>query len=410
MSELPPGSSPHRSRFFKPWSFALGLAAGLLLCSLVARHVSRRSYHEGFTRFYLGISPEAQYYPTLDEMKAIVRSNCRPDQILVVVGGNSIFNGVGQPPGSVWTSALQNELGGRFYVVNFAFRGALCTDGGAIVAEALRKEYPRQIYVANTSPFGAVAPHGTEPYRYLFWEAQARGEMESFAPRDAAVSHFRRYYMKWGERFDIWAREGLDRILRFRDLWNWVGFNHLFTIPSMMTPHLPEAMWPRRQIPDAETDFDTIPFDLRFRPEIRAAEMNIVSGFSRIFYTEGPGGAWVLRPATAKDYATNVRAAFPDDLKPRTLIMLSRNSPFYVDQLSPSERSRDEQAYRDAIGLWRKAGCAASEYGTGYDVLDFGDRTHLTAKGGKKLAHTVADLVRSLSDKLGYTHLNSPPP
>jgi lysophospholipase L1-like esterase len=410
MSEPPPGSPPQRSPFFRPGTFLVGLLLGLALCSLVARRVSSQSYHRGFTRFYLGISPEAQYYPTLDEMKAIVRSSCRPDQTLVIVGGNSIFNGVGQPPGSVWTGELQNQLGDGYFVVNFAFRGALCTDGGAVVAEALRKEFPRQIYVANTSPFGAVAPYGTEPYRYLFWEALARGELEAFPPRDADVSHFRRRYMSWGERFDVGSRESLDRVLRFRDLWNWVGFTRLFTIPSMMTPHLPEAIWPRMKVADTETDFDTIPFDVRFRPEIREAEMKIVRGFSKIFYTEGPDGAWILRPETAKEYGEQIRAAFPDDLKARTLILLSRNSPLYVEQLTPSERSRDDQAYRDAIGLWQKAGCAAGEYGTGYEVLDFGDRTHLTSRGGQKLAHTVADLVRSLSDKLGYTHRNSPPP
>ena len=410
MSELPPGSPPRRSPLFRPGTFVLGLVVGLLLCSLVARHVSSRSYHEGFTRFYLGISPEAQYYPTLDEMKGIVRSGCRPDQTLVIVGGNSIFNGVGQPAGKVWTEELQSQLGDGYFVVNFAFRGALCTDGGAVVAEALRNEFPRQIYVANTSPFGAIAPYGTEPYRYLFWEALSRGELEAFPARDAAVSDYRRIFMSWGERFNAGARESLDRILRFRDLWNWVGFNYLFTIQNPMTPHLPEAMAPRSQIPDTETDFDTIPFEERFRPEIRDAEMKIVRGFSQLFYAEGPGHAWVLSPKKAKDYEEDVRMAFPDDLKARTLIMLSRNSPLYLDQHSPSERSRDNQAYRDAIGLWQKAGYQAAEYGTGYDVLDFGDRTHLTSAGGQKLARTVADLVRSLAEKRGYTAHTSPSP
>ena len=138
--------------------------------------------------------------------------------------------------------------------------------------------------------------------------------------------------------------------------------------------------------------------------------MKIVRGFSQLFYAEGPGHAWVLSPKKAKDYEEDVRMAFPDDLKARTLIMLSRNSPLYLDQLSPSERSRDNQAYRDAIGLWQKAGYQAAEYGTGYDVLDFGDRTHLTSAGGQKLARTVADLVRSLAEKRGYTAHTSPSP
>ena len=110
------------------------------------------------------------------------------------------------------------------------------------------------------------------------------------------------------------------------------------------------------------------------------------------------------------DYKQAVEAAFPDDLKPRTLIMLSRNSPFYTSQLTPSELARDDKAFGDAISLWRQAGCESAEYGRGYDKLDFGDRTHLTAAGGVKLAATVADLVRSMSVRLGYSPKEAPQP
>ncbi len=403
MSDPSPGSPQSRSPFFRPMSFAAGLLLGLALCSITARVLSSKGYHPDFSRFHQRISPEAQYYPTLDEMRGIVRSACRPDQTLVIVGGNSIFNGVGQPPGKVWTDALQEELGDGFKVVNFAFRGALCTDGGAVVAEALRKEYPHLIYVANTSPFGSIAPFGTEPYRYLFWEARARGELEDFPPRSEALSTFSRQQLTIGERFEISARANLDRLFRFRDLWNYIGYTTLFTIPNPATPHLPEAIWARKRLPDIEPDFDSFPFEQRFRPEIRTAEMKIVRGFSWAYYSKGADGAWHLKPKSLADYTAAVEAAFPVDLRSRTLIMLSRNCRLYLDQLTADEIARDDLAYSDCAVLWRKHGYACAEYGRDYATTDFGDRTHLTAEGGIKLATEVAGRIRSLSSKLGFT-------
>ena len=99
MSEpLPLSSGLDRSWFFRPRTFLAGLVAGLVLCSVVGRTVSHRGYHKAFTRFHQVISPEAQYYPTLGEMCGIVRMRCRPDQVLVIVGGTRSSTGWGSPP------------------------------------------------------------------------------------------------------------------------------------------------------------------------------------------------------------------------------------------------------------------------------------------------------------------------
>jgi hypothetical protein len=408
MSDQPSNPGVEKSAFFRPGAFLLGFFAGLVLCSAIARVASHRGYHEVFTRFFQEISPEAQYYPTLEEMRGIVRMRCRPDQVLVIVGGNSIFNGVGQPAAKMWTVELQRLLGERFVVINFAFRGALCTDGGAVVAEALRKEYPRQVYVANAAPFTPPAPYGIEPYRYLFWEARSRGLLEDYAPRAEMVEEYVRKEFKWGRRFDLWGLGWLDRVLRFRDLWNLVGYECLFTIPNPITPHLPQAIWARERFADIEPDFEATPPGDRFRPEYLDAEMKIVRGFSESFYVRDGRGAW--RPGTLSrlQFEDVARGAVPDDLKPRTLIMLSRNCPYYLRRLTRDERQRDDAAYRDGAAAWRKAGYEAADYGRDYADADFGDRTHLSASGGRKLAQQVAEHVQAIASKLGY--INPPPP
>lgn len=388
-------------QLFRPRGFLVGLAIGLLGCALLARWVSSRNYHETFTRFHVRLSPEAHYYPTIDEMRSIVRARCRPDQILVIVGGNSIFHGVGQPVGKMWTEELQRLLGPNYAVINFAQRGALCTDGGALVAEALRHEYPRQIYVANTSPFTPPAPYGVEPYRYLFWQTRARGLLEDFAPREQELAALFERDFTWGERFELFGSQWLDRALRFRDLWNWVGYHYLFTIQNPHTPTGPQATWPRKNLKDQEGDFELVPMHERFSAAAREAEMTIVRGFSETHAVATPAG-WAIRPESRQKFLSAAKGAFPDDLKARTLIMLSRNSPVYLNQLTPAEREREEFVYREAVMGWRSLGYHALDYGANYQPADFGDRTHLTATGGRKLAHTVAAEVQSMVAALGY--------
>jgi hypothetical protein len=363
-----------------------------------------------FTRFHIYISPDAQYYPTLEEMCGVVRTRCRSDQVLVIVGGNSIFHGVGQPAEKLWTNELQRQLGDRFAVVNLAFRGAFCTDGAAIVAEVLRKEFPRQIYVANSGPFAMPEPMGSGTYRYLIWEARSRGLLERFAPREEIIDQYRSQDYTSGQLFDLWALDFMDRALRFRDLWNWVGYKYLFTIQNPYTPHLPQAIWPRDRFADREDDFEDVPFSKRFRPEIQNAEMEIVRGFSSIFYFKTHAGEWHLKPTYSVEFNRVVEGAFPDDLKARTLIMLSRNSPFYVRQLDSDEALREDDAYRDCAHAWRAAGCEAADYGRDYEDTDFGDRTHLTADGGLKLAAQVSSEVQRIAGKLGYLNGGSPRP
>lgn len=389
-------------RAFRPLGFLAGLALGLIACSFWARGVSSRGYHETFTRFHMRVSPEAHYYPTIEEMRGIVRARCKPDQILVIVGGNSIFHGVGQPVGKIWTEELQRLLGPRYCVINFALRGALCTEGGAYVAESLRQEFPRQIYVANTSPFMAPEPYGMEPYRYLFWEARTRGLLEDFAPREARVKNFVAHDLLFGERFELLGRFWLDRVLRYHDLWNWVGYRCFFTIPNPHTPTAPQATWARSRFKDEEGDFELLPLHERFRAESREAEMRIVRGFSETHVARGPDGNWAVRTGSRLQFAAVAQAAFPDDLKARTLIMLSRNCPLYVEQLSPEEREREEFVYREGVAGWRALGYRSADYGADFAPADFGDRTHLSASGGRKLARQVANEIAAMVVQLGY--------
>ena len=290
-----PENTPATPPLFRPRFFLAGLVLGFILLGLLGRHLGSKDFHPDFVRFQSAISPEGNYYPTVDELVAIVRSRCRPDQTLVIVGGNSILLGVWQPVDEVWTKHLQELLGDRYCVLNFAFRGASPSDCGAIVAEVLRKEYPHQIYLADESPLNGVSAIGSDPYRFMFWQAYFAGRLESFPirnyrAREWLMSDYGRY-----TAFDIITSNVTDSFLNFRNLWNWVGYNVMFSIPSLYGQAMPDELTPRSHFRDEEPDiFDPAFLPRRYAPANLDQEMTIIRGTTAAAYTTQPDGTFVL--------------------------------------------------------------------------------------------------------------------
>jgi len=399
MSSEQPSPSPSPL----PWMRAEWFFAGLGALSWMGWRDGHTDFHPNYARIYPAISPETNYYPTLDEMISIVRARCRHDQVLVIVGGNSILEGVWQPVEDLWSARLQELLGDRYCVINFAFRGGSPTDGGAVVAEVLRREYPRQILIANEAPFNGVESFAHEPYRYIFWQAYFRG----WLMLDRARSwHIAQYLLSAQQRsvfMESAASVWFDAALNYRDFWNRVCFEDFCTVPSILGDYIPKMLAPRRTFKDDEPDaYDPAFLSRRYVPAAMGAEMSIVRGMTAQFYEQAPDGSWVLLQATRRALSRMYGEAFPAALKPRTLILLSQNSPYYRRRLTPQERARDETGYRDSVSLWRGAGFPAMEYGRDFADDDFGDRTHLSKTGGRKLAEILAPEVRSLARRLSY--------
>jgi hypothetical protein len=87
----------------------------------------------------------------------------------------------------------------------------------------------------------------------------------------------------------------------------------------------------------------------------------------------------------------------PKPIRARTIILLSQNAPIYRSKLTPSEQDRDEVVFKGYADLWRNFGFTCKIVGDDFDNQDFYDRSHLSATGGRKLAHLVADYVRQLT-------------
>jgi hypothetical protein len=405
-----PVSQVHPARFqwLSAYWFLGGLALGLVALGWLGRRVARTDYHPDFIRFFPPTSPETNYFPTLNEMTAIVRARCRPDQVLVIVGGNSILQGVWQPSAEVWSKHLQELLGDRYCVLNFAFRGAGPANGGAVVAEVLRNAYPHQIYIANEASQTAVESIGFDPYRYLTWQAYFSGQLIDYPPRNAMIADYRSTPEGRRVLIDAAISTLFDRALYYRDLWNLITFKYFCTIPSLYAAALPELLTPRSKIPDAESDAtstENVNNRLNaigpYAASGFATEMQIVRGFE-IYSHREPNGHWVLAEATRADMYEHFMASFPTQLKARTLMLISRSSPYYRRHLTPDEAIGEDTAYQNTVEIWEKAGYAAMSYGRDFDDDDYGDRTHLSKLGGAKLADAVAPKVRALAEQLGY--------
>ena len=393
-----PGARP----FLRPWTLLAGFVLGLGLMTWAGRTVIQRDLHPNDVRFHPMIAPDSQYEPTMGEMRAFVRARCRPDQILVIVGGNSILLGVGQPADRVWTKRLQEILGDRYAVVNLAFRGSSPTDGGAFVAESLREEFPRQIYLANVAALQAADAIGIESYRFIFFDAYYKGLLLPWAPRDQQLKTYLADPAHQAARMERRLGAQADAVLHYRDFWNWWSATKFFTFATPFQPNPKLAYKPRGYFRDEENDYEGTPFEDRFTPATIANDQVIARAYSAAGYSPNTTGGWRLAPAARQQFLDYAKSAFPDQLKPRTLILISRNSPFYTQKLEPDLRARDDQAVQDTIAGYEHLGYAALDTGKGYTIEDYGDRTHLTSTGGAKLAAVTATKIQALATQLGY--------
>jgi hypothetical protein len=396
----------------------VGALAGFGGMCVLGRIASRENHLNHFVRFTQWTSPETKYYPTIGEMMSVVRAQAKPEQILVIVGGNSVLRGVGQPVERIWTRALQQNLGPGYCVINFAFNGSGITDAASVAAEALRHEYPRQIYIANAAPAQPPAPDGTGLYRFVFWEAYYKGLLIDDPVRAAAIVKSNEADViqnpegETGLR-EMKIREWLDSFFYFQDFWNWFTYKQMNTVWGFYMPGTTDFLLPRKRYKDPEPDLSTFPMDARYLPGNLAVEMSIVRGFTQYVFmsldqyghpqkTKDASGKWQPYVPVWDYFNHSIRVAMPDELKKRTLILLSRSSPFYLKYLTPDEKERDELAYEQSMVMWKAAGFDAMDYGKNFTAEEYADRTHVTWQGGAKLAPLVADKVREMSQNLGY--------
>jgi hypothetical protein len=369
------------ARRLSPYWLFCGILVGFGAMVLAGRWAGRQNLFIAYKRSYPLIAPEGYFYPSLNNLTRLVTRAVPRSKILVVVGGDSVLLGVGQDKEQLWTGELQRLLGSDFGVINLAFRGAFPTEGAAVVAEVLSKKYPHLIYVSRSFPMRFNSPvHGT--YDYLFWQAKASGRLADFDARSAAINQaFRVNNSKLKERANEAALRGyFDFWSHASDLWNYLGYNFLFTVFNPLQ-YPPERFFePRKNSTDTMGNLLEIP--ARFMPYEK--EMVIVRSYGQVAVEKAGDAQLRIKSSALEAFGVGAMEAFPDSLKLSSLILLSYDAPFLSNRLSPEEHAAYEFVFRQGKSSLEKVGYHSLIVGSNFTNEDYADRTHLTAQGGKK--------------------------
>lgn len=373
------------------WCLLGGILTGFLLASWEGHRASTYSKPANFQRFHQRISPDTLYYPPYRMLENLALARWRPGKTVVIIGGNSILNGISQPQDEVWSVHLQEQLGESYVVVNLAFRGAFAAQGGALVAEALLQRDIPFIYIANTSPVSGGGRAVGGAYGYFYWQALYQRRLSPFPERQADIH-------RWLESLPPKEREQqqeerlggiLEAFFRHQSLWHHVGYRHFFTVWNVLLLQNPWV--PRASLPDNELYSPPLPD--RFKSNVEQ-EMAIVRNFTGNLSERDARGQWRLTEPVRQQLTANIDAAFTRELRPHMLMLLSQNAPYYRDQLTPLERMRDDQIYDACARLWQDRGIGCIVAGRDFEPIDYNDRTHLSTDGGRKLAALVAENIR----------------
>ena len=362
-----------------PGGFFGGIAIGFLACVLAGRAVSQRNVLGDRPRIHDYLGPITAFYPTASEVIAMVAARSSPERITVIVGGNSVFHGDGQPVGEVWTRRLQDLLGDGYRVSNLALKGAgPLGAAGSMAAEALTKRGGRVIFVTNTFPGDSVAPFGSPPFDYISWDALEKGLLMDFSERTQFLRESGR--TKPSQRNEeMRLRMRLDGVCYFNDLWTATAYHVANTVWERNTNQ--RFFLPRKRFPDVQV-------------ARRSGEPMTPARFE-------DGLLSIRRVAASESFGIDgARFALPAALKRRSLVVVSGRSPEFAGHQSESERTASRRAYARARDEWEQAGYRAFDSSEGVvGADDFWDGVHLTSAGGEKIAEAIAPLIREIAGR-----------
>lgn len=371
-----------------------GILSGFLLAVFLGHEAASYSKPSRFVRFTRWTNPETSFFPPFRMLEHLALNRWRPGQTVVIVAGNSIFNGFSQPADDIWSRHLQEILGPDKYVVtNLSFVGGRPAEAGMVVAESLVRQGIPVLVVANAGVRPPESPiEGT--YACYYWEAAAQSALLPYPARDRDLAQRLAGMPKAArQRQDELRRAAaLNRHLYFQELWHHVALRLLFTVWS---PLAPVDFWrPRDEWPDPESG--PRPLDQRFRAKL-PGELGIIRSLSESSATRDDAGRWQLAPERAREMGARIEAAFVPALRPHLLMVLCQSAPYYRSRLTADEQARDDAVYRGSAAVWLDHGIRCVVAGSDFLDADYQDRAHLTPSGGRKLAAQVAAELRQLS-------------
>jgi hypothetical protein len=376
-----------------PFWFLCGLLVSFALCCLSGRAIAATNLYENFHRFHNYINPTSSYYPTVSQMVSLVEAKTKAEQTIVILGGNSVFYGFGQNGDDLWSLSLQQMLGDKYAVFNFAMPSSDPFEGAYWAAEALLKKHRKVIYATVAHPATTGFPEGSDVYGYAYWDAHEKHLLVHDRTRDALVAERVAGHnpQKQQKLVDLKLRAVLDSIFYFEDFWTAIGYSKLFTVWTE-----PTAASPLKARNDySEETYQLVPIEQRVKIDfMKALKMDYRACFEPNSTQLDPN-FWALMVKTAGSLT-------PNPFKRNCMVVVSAPMPRYRALLSELERTRENIASDASRKAWSAAGYQQIGFKDEVTDEDYADAVHLDASGGKKLAAVVADKVRSMATDLRY--------
>jgi hypothetical protein len=348
--------------------FLAGFVLSTTICSVAGYTLTSINIFQNFNRFQVFIAPDSNYLPTARQVRALARAVLDPSKTNVVIGGSSVFYGVGQPAGMTMADNLQRELGDQYRVVNLAMRGGDVSGIAEQTSEMMIRDGYKVIYLADIAVAASPQPIGQSPYTYFFWDARARRYLFDWPPRVSAVGE---YPLLNNQAIGA----ALNSILNFNDLWETLAYEHLMTVLSSVHP---EQFWhARATLSDPEAE----PARERRYP-FAEADLRIARAISQ-----------PLSEARWVDFRQNFDVAIPPPIRSSMLVAVCENSPFYMMQLTEQERANREVQRRRTIDIIDSLGATAVSICDTLDSDDYIDRVHMSVSGARKVARIIAETV-----------------
>lgn len=368
----------------RPLPFLMGVVVGLVALSILGAIASPGSLVSSFVRFRLGTDAASGFFPTPRLLERIVRAQSDPEQVVVIVGGSSVLNGVGQRAEELWTKRLQEELGPRFAVLNFAMTGGRSSDFGIIPAESLLLQKRKVIYVADSNISFFTTLYFDSFYARTIYQAWLRGYLLPWVPRRDYLSQ------AWISEptMKVPALSALfDWALNFNDLWNTIQYEYARLI---WDDTVSGSLKPRRVF----TESVSSPAELHARFHRSDLSHEIVVARSQIYADR----AWGLEILSGQ-----VEVTMPRELRAATVAAVRLENPYLRKLLAPSEQSTILSQADAVVKRLQEIGFGrALIVDADFTDDDFVDRLHMVPAGGNKLATVLAPEIVSLSRQLGY--------
>lgn len=391
-------------KLLRPKYFFFGVLLGFLTCCIAGHYVSTKARFQDFARFFPAITPQSHYYPTANELLATARHDVSHDKILVLIGGNSVFRGVGQNPSELWSLQLQKLLGDKFKVLNYAIDSATMNSFGGVSFRMLSEEYPKIIFVTTTLPLPAGPIDGSEPYSYLFWDAYYKNLFHPDENIKKTIDHVRKNQLSTAKGAEQHLLSFLDSFFYFRNLWNWVGYHYAFTLRSTYIQYKlfkPRSRYTNQYDKDLQKHIDAHMKDPeKYKSFQKLALSELTTTINRYFdFSKTPPQPNEL---AFTNEIQNFDESFPRRDHAKILCVIVDRNPQYLSILPKKLQIAQKKIINRARSMLERTGYHAIGVGQDFSSDDYGDALHLSTSGGKKLAAQIAKEVKHIAETNGY--------